>query len=204
MKKIAWVIFLFSLKFYWPLQKIHNHLLLVTKGSDTCKIFCIGNVKTGTRSLYKALKILGYNIPMFFDWPTFLKYGDEKYIEHLKKSGYDAFVDFPMGHKDLYKKIEASFPEGKFILTLRDNASFKKSYSNYFKIFPEIQNELSERITDLEKRNEEIIRYFQDRNSRLLIMNIIEGDGWERLCEFLHRPIPKNDFPHKNKSKYIE
>ena len=33
---------------------------------------------------------------------------------------------------------------------------------------------------------------------RLLVLNIIEGDGWDQLCEFLDRPIPDVPFPARN------
>ena len=35
--------------------------------------------------------------------------------------------------------------------------------------------------------------------SRLLVMNIPAGDGWELLCPFLGVPIPSEPFPHENK-----
>ena len=35
--------------------------------------------------------------------------------------------------------------------------------------------------------------------SRLLVMNITAGDGWELLCPFLGVPIPSEPFPHENK-----
>lgn len=166
------------------------------------KVFCIGSPKTGTRSLHKALKILGYQTPLFFEMPTYWKYGEERYIEHLKKSRYDAFVDFPIGYKELYKKIDASFPGSKFILTVRDHESFIKSYSHYFKDLPEIQGTPSERVASMEKRNDEIIRHFEKRTSDLLVMNIIDGDGWEKLCRFLDKPVPDRMFPHKNIGRY--
>jgi Sulfotransferase domain len=34
---------------------------------------------------------------------------------------------------------------------------------------------------------------------RLLVMNIIGGDGWEVLCPFLGVPIPSVPFPHENR-----
>ena len=40
--------------------------------------------------------------------------------------------------------------------------------------------------------------YFRDK-SNLLVMNIFEGDGWEKLCEFLDKPIPNIEFPHEHK-----
>ncbi len=38
---------------------------------------------------------------------------------------------------------------------------------------------------------------------RLLVMNIIEGDGWELLCPFLGVPIPSEPFPHENTIKAL-
>lgn len=36
---------------------------------------------------------------------------------------------------------------------------------------------------------------------RLLVMNISAGDGWDKLCPFVGRPIPNSPFPHDHKSK---
>ncbi len=202
MKNLTWKIFLLFLYYYWPMQRIQSYFLSLVKEKNTMKIFCIGNPKTGTRSLHKALKILGYQVPLFFEIPTYWKYGERHYIECIKKSGYDAFADFPIGHKELYKKIDASFPGCKFIVTVRDHDSFVKSYSHYFQALPNIRDHLSDRINELEKRNDEILQYFKNRTSNLLIMNIIDGDGWDVLCRFLNKQIPDRVFPHKNKGKY--
>lgn len=37
---------------------------------------------------------------------------------------------------------------------------------------------------------------------RLLVMDITAGDGWEKLCTFLGKPIPDAPFPFKNKADY--
>jgi hypothetical protein len=34
---------------------------------------------------------------------------------------------------------------------------------------------------------------------RLLVMNLVGGDGWEVLCPFLNVPIPSVPFPHENR-----
>ena len=36
---------------------------------------------------------------------------------------------------------------------------------------------------------------------QLLIFNL--ADGWEPLCKFLDKPIPIEEFPHKNKGASI-
>jgi hypothetical protein len=36
---------------------------------------------------------------------------------------------------------------------------------------------------------------YEIANDRLLIMDILGGDGWPALCGFLGRPIPDEPFP---------
>ncbi len=45
-----------------------------------------------------------------------------------------------------------------------------------------------------------VTSYFSGR-SDLLVMDILSGDGWEKLCPFLGRDIPEVDFPHENRRK---
>jgi hypothetical protein len=32
------------------------------------------------------------------------------------------------------------------------------------------------------------------------VLRVTEGDGWEKLCQFLHKDVPNTDFPHENKA----
>lgn len=49
-------------------------------------------------------------------------------------------------------------------------------------------------VYDLHIKN--VCEYFKNRPKDLLIMNIFEGDGWEKLCPFLDKPVPDVPFPH--------
>ena len=60
--------------------------------------------------------------------------------------------------------------------------------------------DLNNRIQEYDEHNKQVIAYFKDKPSQLLVMNITEGDGWEKLCKFLNKPIPNKAFPHKNKA----
>ena len=51
-----------------------------------------------------------------------------------------------------------------------------------------------------ENKCNDIKEYFKDRPGDLLVMNICEGEGWEKLCPFLGVPIPNEPFPNVNKS----
>ena len=52
---------------------------------------------------------------------------------------------------------------------------------------------------DYMKMLQEIQGYFKERPQDLLTLDICAGEGWKKLCPFLGVPIPKEDFPHKNK-----
>ena len=42
----------------------------------------------------------------------------------------------------------------------------------------------------------DVTEYFKYREDDLLTINICDDkDGWEKLCLFLNKPIPKVDFP---------
>jgi muramoyltetrapeptide carboxypeptidase LdcA involved in peptidoglycan recycling len=114
-------------------------------------------------------------------------------------------VDWPFGNNDLYKKIDKQIPKSKFILTIREKESHKKSLMNYFKNAPDgdqILKEIDTGMENIEKRNKEVRNYFNYDKSKLLVVNIIGGDGWEKLCKFLNKPVPNRPFPHKNIGKY--
>lgn len=205
MRKITWKIYLKSFYFILIFQRIHHFFISLKKNPNETKIFCIGSSKTGTNSIIKGLKILGYRSFSFYEWPTIVKKGEDAYLEKIKKSSYDAFADWPFGDGDFYKKIDKTIPKSKFILTIRNRESLQKSWTNYFKNSPRAKKRLeniSEKMDEIEKRNKEIINYFKDDKSKLLLIKITEGEGWDKLCKFLDKPIPNMPFPHKNVGKY--
>lgn len=205
MRKITWRIYLKSFYLILIFQRIHHFFISLKKNKKQEKIFCIGASKTGTNSIIKALKILGYRSFSFYEWPTIVKKGEKAYLEKIKKSSYDVFADWPFGDGDLYKKIDKAVPKSKFILTIRGKKSLQKSWENYFKNSPRAKKRLEnikEKMEEIEKRNNEIINYFKDNKSKLLIIKIIEGEGWEKLCNFIDKEIPNRPFPHKNIGKY--
>jgi hypothetical protein len=48
------------------------------------------------------------------------------------------------------------------------------------------------------RHHADVRRYFRGRPDDLLEMNILEGDGWEKLCPFLGIPVSSEPFPHLN------
>lgn len=69
-----------------------------------------------------------------------------------------------------------------------------------FRNYPEHQKEWVKGRTKF--KHDSNIRFLNKKNIDYLDMNICdEGDGWEKLCKFLNKPIPDMEFPHENKNK---
>ncbi|WP_432409970.1 sulfotransferase [Rasiella sp. SM2506] len=87
------------------------------------KIFCIGAGKTGTTSIEKALFDLGYKMGNQSQGEMLLNdYSDRNFAPILKfcKTA-DAFQDAPFCFKHLYVALDQTFPDSKFILSVRDS-----------------------------------------------------------------------------------
>ncbi len=188
------------------------------------KIFCIGQNKTGTTTLTSALKHLNYRFcPEKIMYDNNSKYFSDYYEGKLSKLydlvlKYDAFEDRPWNHTDFYVKLNEKYPDSKFILTIRDsqkwvdsclrwnkkigqkNRWFYKTISQTCYGNDDFLSDIPNMIEKYESRNNQIIEYFKGTD-KLLILNFEEGDGWEKICPFLQKPIPNIPFPHKNQTK---
>ena len=170
------------------------------------KVFCVGFHQTGTRALARALKALGHRVA-----------GPIGTLEHdigsqaLAKAlavatEFDAFADNPWPL--LYEELDATFPDSRFILTVRSTGSWIDSVVSCFG-----ERETPMRkwiygagrprgndhryIERYERHNAAVRRYFKGRDD-LLVMNLEAGDGWPELCRFLDAPVPDAPFPHRN------
>lgn len=121
------------------------------------------------------------------------------------------------------------YPDAKFILTVRDPDSWYKSVKNT--VFQATQTKYDEAtLPERMRKQREMVRLmvldgafadpdkFADEEKikrmfvehiewvkanipadRLLIMNL--GDGWEKLCPFLGKPIPDAPYPKTNSTQ---
>ncbi len=172
------------------------------------KIFCIGFHKTGTTTLDVALETLGYSVchAVEIDNPNIASEAESIAFGLVEK--FDAFQDNPW--PILYKELDAKFPGSRFILTVRPANDWIKSVVDHFGttdtpmrswiygVGHPVDNEPTY-LRRYDKHNWDVVEYFQSRPSDLLIMRITDGDGWEKLCSFLERPVPGVPFPHRNK-----
>jgi hypothetical protein len=181
------------------------------------KIFGIGLSKTGTTSLNKALELLGYT--SWHDPRELLGFDEDM---NLRLSGFtmtqDALTDTTPAR--FFRELDSRYPNSKFILTTRDVESWLKSCKNFWKInFNSIEDRSTIALTDklhidlynsakfnkskfkkgYMDHTQNVLAHFKDRKNNLLVLNISDGDGWDKLCPFLNKPIPSTPFPNENK-----
>ena len=188
------------------------------------KIFGVGFHKTGTSSLHRAFGMLGYRA--IHGDGTGSKHGGDEGVSLIRQiqsgdydlatlSLYDAFTDNP--YFTIWRQLAEKFPEAKFILTERDEAEWLNSCVRYYRgrrtrpmrewMFGEhadpSANEAAAQawLTAYQNHNRSIREYFSSQPDRLLVMNVMKGDGWGKLCPFLGRAIPRAAFPHANQTK---
>jgi Sulfotransferase domain len=161
----------------------------------------IGLGRTGTESFCEALRILGYGAV-----------GHNPEFSQLRS--LDGGAD--NGVTVFYKYLDFKFPGSKFVLMLREQNSWLDSMEYIFAVYPvksrdediPIQRRMALYETTSFDRNmirdsyyrhcDDVHRYFRNRPGDLLEMNIIDGDGWNKLCPFLGLSVPDEPFPHKN------
>lgn len=88
------------------------------------KIFCIGFNKTGTTSVKRAFKSLGYAVGdqrtaelLLDDW-AHKKF--DRIIRYCRTA--QVFQDVPFSLPGTFKVVDEAFPGSRFILTVRDNS----------------------------------------------------------------------------------
>jgi hypothetical protein len=189
------------------------------------RVFGIGLSKTGTTSLTRALRILGYRTNHF---PySALRYESGRLrLDIDRLHAWDAVTDSPAAL--FFRRLEERFPDARFILTQRDMDSWLRScrYNHVWpgeyvgnkaiRRLPHIRKILclhrcvfgSERFdvetfrTAYESHRDAVIEHFRRRNRDLLVMDICGGDAWEPLCGFLGKPVPNVAFPHENVGRF--
>lgn len=189
------------------------------------KVFGIGLSRTGTTSLNEALNILGIrSIHYPMDQTTYEELKSGNFNLTLLET-YDGLTDIVT--VPYYKQLDQAYPGSKFILTTRDKASWLKSLRHlwYFGARYAPLDENFDKQAPLARlvgtqvwgtkqwddehfwnvyvrHNNDVIDYFDGREKDLLVMNICQGSGWDKLCPFLRREEPPDRFPARNQGSY--
>lgn len=107
------------------LINLFHALLKCYQVRNKTKYFCIGRNKTGTTSLEKAFKDLGYIVGnqreahKLYDRYYFEK-NFEPIINYCKSA--QVFQDVPFSCPETFKHLDKAYPDSKFILTIRNDA----------------------------------------------------------------------------------
>lgn len=173
----------------------------------TTKVFGIGLPRTGTHSLHVALQTLGYHSlhnPEAFHRKTI--HGEFDF-----DGKWDAVTDM---NEWFWKELDQAYPNSKFILTVRDDERWAESLRKRYKRAPvtellrlyrlqvfHVCEYVESVMLDVKQAHTRmVLEYFSQRPDDLLVLNICAGEGWDRLCDFLRRPVLDNPFPHEAKS----
>lgn len=177
--------------------------------------------RTGTESMKRALEMLGcgpcyhmhevmYDKDRTETWRAIAKGAKPAWDTIF--SGYQATVDWPAAF--FWRELSALWPDAKILLTKRDADSWYRSMENtILKVLRESDDpdSIGERLIaqqvfggNLKDRDHVISVYNQNiadvqaafGPDRLLTYNL--GDGWEPLCNFLGKPIPREPYPRGN------
>ncbi len=179
------------------------------------KVFCIGLSKTATTSLAAALTQLGYKVRDNIGVTRYTA-GDISCIDEHELKSHDAFTDTPI--PSFYKQLDAKYPGSKFILTSRELKAWLLSCKKQFTqkhadARSDAVNQLFLDLYDSTCFDEEKFThgynrfvadakdYFKDRPSDFLVIDLCEGEGWDKLCQFLGKHIPDIPVPVTNVTK---
>lgn len=181
------------------------------------KVFGIGLSRSATTSLNNALEILGFQSIHWLNPHTQSLIGEEDFLL------FDGFTDIPVSYQ--FEKLYHTFPNAKFILTSRAMESWVRSVTLHYQNIRNISTPGELSLPDIAQRfngeagaveynlyaqhlsweaafqhfHERINLFFADKpKDRFLELRIIDGEGWEKLCTFLDRPVPDVPFPNTN------
>lgn len=171
------------------------------------KVFGIGFHKTGTSTLGSALKALDYTVKGTFGLDDDA-IGDTAADRAIEIAGrFDAVQDNPWPL--VFRELDAAYPGSKFILTVRDTDKWWVSLERHFGGSTTAMRTWIYGVGDptgheqiykerYEAHNTEVLEYFRDRPSDLLVVDVTAGGGWDNLCAFLGADTPDIPFPHRN------
>ncbi len=173
------------------------------------KVLGVGLGKTGTKTLGTCMQTLGYHHRSFdFELVKLLVIGEGEEEMNRLMGEYDSFEDTPWCL--LYREMDERYPDARYVLTTRrDSETWFESLrahclrnplraARYLFGTDDPVADPAATIARYERHNQDVRDYFAGRPGKLLEVCWENGDGWERLCEFLEREVPDGPFPHVN------
>ncbi len=176
------------------------------------KVFCIGFAKTGTTTLRKTLKSLGYTVAGYNEFRKFAGRDSVTYDELLDHAinvmthEFDSCQDTPWSI--MYKDLDRAFPGSKFIHVIRDSDAWINSAAGDFDT---VQNPIHEVVYGsrapkgneaewqavYDRHNIEVPRYFAGREDDYLQLRL-ENLDFETVCTFVGEEYTGQKLPKAN------
>jgi len=164
------------------------------------KVICIGFNKTGTTSMGHAFSLLGLKNCSFNRYVFRNLYKKGKLDKLLKFSAkLDAFDDFPWIKTEVIQLMDQTFPNSKFVNTVREEEAWKVSNFNFTKKSMNIEVDNALAWKGYLNHQKFINNYFKNRPEDILNVSIKDPDGFQKLSKFLGIPTNHSKFPHANK-----
>jgi predicted SAM-dependent methyltransferase len=117
-------------------------------------------------------------------------------FENINKK-FNAFILGSILSTDITKIIQ-DYPGIKIISTERDNDSWVISMKNH-QLVADRPNPKRKDLIDSKNKFIKSIKTQIEQNKfsdNFLLFNTCNGDGYDKLCNFLHKDIPKSNYPH--------
>ena len=176
-------------------------------GAPRQKVFCVGLQKTATTSLGYALHLLGYRVAGSSQINRTRPIDEVREDALERTTCFDAFQDMPWCL--FFREFDAAWPDAKFILTTRDPDLWYASLHKHFRdigltvlqqqVYGTDDLDDKARILSVYEGHIAAVRMrFADRPWKFLELDLTAGEGWEPVCNFLDKPIPKCAFPRLN------
>jgi len=174
-------------------------------------LFGIGLSKTGSTSLIKAMSELGFEIKnpsveSLDELAAASANGNERHFYRLTHTVHQ------------FREVDRLCPGSKFVLTTRDRESWLKSCRHHFRDAPEPGSKTAAIRTRLwgsaefdearflatyERHLNDVQDYFRHRPEDLLVLNVIAGEGYEKLAPFVGADVRPASFPKENVSRSL-
>jgi hypothetical protein len=177
------------------------------------KIFGIGFYKTGTTTLFEALRVLGYHTvngdkpgsyPGADDGATLIRLIDAGDFRLPTFELFDAFTDNP--YFRIWREIYALYPDARYVLSVREEQSWIESCVRFYKdrrVRPmrvwmfgshaDPSRDAASRQAWLDAyraHNAAVREFFATRPGQYMEFDPTAEPGWDRLCERRQAPSP--------------
>lgn len=138
----------------------------------------IGLPRTGTKSLAEALYVLGFSGYHYCSLNKNMASFNQ--VEVKEANIFDITTYYYNNYQDIYN--DAYY----YILTHRNKESWLKSCAKF---------DPDPSIPDIDVYKEDVVKFFNKNNGKLLVLDLENQFKWNQLCSFLNKEIPKCDYP---------